>query len=396
MANETVVEASRTSRRAVVGSIAISIAFVMELTLVPLVLPAIQAEFGLSVTQLAWVFNSYGFAVAAGVLLGGLLGDMLGVRKVFAVGVFMFAAGALIVAFAGNYETVIAARVLQGFGGGVFSPLVPLLLTRAMPDRPGKILIIWGSVTGYAAALAPLVLSQTVDFAGWQSVFVLFAVVSLVALGISGRMREGPRKHSEHARPALSALLKAPNLWIVFVYIACTYGAITFYLFRLPLWLAAIDYEVTTIGFVLATIWLSFSVVGTSLRNRVDSDYVRWIMLLAPVLIAVSFPMAYLSAGLSGFLLSAFLLGAGFACGNAPSTQMVLRFAPEGLQAISASMDITFARIGGVLTVAFLAQQQLGTSVWIVFGISACAMICALIVGRRYTVHNPKSDAPHS
>ena len=75
---------------------------------------------------------------------------------------------------------------------------------------------------------------------------------------------------------------------------------------------------------------------------------------------------------------------------------MVLRFAPDGLQAISASMDITFARIGGVLTVAFLAQQQLGTSVWIVFGISACAMICALIVGRRYTVHNPKSDVPHS
>ena len=61
------------------------------------------------------------FAVAAGVLLGGLLGDTLGVRKVFAVGVFMFAAGALIVAFAGNYETVIAARVLQGFGGGACS-----------------------------------------------------------------------------------------------------------------------------------------------------------------------------------------------------------------------------------------------------------------------------------
>ncbi|MGA9251592.1 MAG: MFS transporter [Roseobacter sp.] len=382
MTDETVIEASRTSRRAVFGSIAISIAFVMELTLVPLVLPAIQAEFGLSVSQLAWVFNSYGFAVAAGVLFGGWFGDTIGVRKVFAVGVFMFALGALIVAFANNYEAVIAARVLQGFGGGVFSPLVPLLLTRAMPDRPGKILIIWGSVTGYAAALAPLVLSQTVDFAGWQSVFVLFAVVSLVALAISGRMRGGPQKRTERARPALSALLKAPNLWLAFFYIACTYGAITFYLFRLPLWLAAIDYEVTTIGFVLAMIWLSFSVVGTSLRNRVDGEHVRLIMLFAPVLIAVSFPIAYLSTGLAGFLLSACLLGAGFACGNAPSTQMVLRFAPKGLQAISASMDITFARIGGVLTVALLAQQPLDASIWIIFGISSCAIICALIVGR--------------
>jgi MFS family permease len=384
VADETVVRTTRTSRRAVVGSIAISIAFVMELTLVPLVLPAIQADFGLSVSQLANVFNSYGFAVALGVLLGGWFGDTIGVRKVFAVGVFMFAAGALVVAFANSYETVIVARMLQGFGGGIFSPLVPLLLTRAMPDRPGKILIIWGSITGYAAALAPLALSQTVDYAGWQTVFVLFAAISLVALAISGRMREGPRGEPIRQRPMLSALIRAPNLWIVFVYIACTYGIITFYMFRLPLWLAEIDYEVTTIGFVLAMIWLSFSVVGTSLRNRVDSDYVLLIMIVAPLLIALSFPMAYLSTGLAGFLLSAFLLGAGFACGNAPSTQMVLRFAPEGLQAISASMDITFARIGGVLTVAMLAQSKLSASIWFVFGISSCAILCGVVLGYRY------------
>lgn len=384
MADETLVKTTKSSRRAVVGSIAISIAFVMELTLVPLVLPAIQADFGLTVGQLALVFNCYGFAVAIGVLLGGWFGDTLGVRKVFTAGVFMFAAGALLVAFANNYQTVIAARMLQGFGGGVFSPLVPLLLTRAMPERPGKILIIWGSITGYAAALAPLILSQTVDFAGWQSVFVLFAVISLVALAISGKMREGPHSERGRPRPTLSALLQSPILWVVFVYIGCTYGAITFYLFRLPLWLSEIDYEVTAIGFVLAMIWLSFSVVGTSLRNRVDSDHVRLIMFCAPLLIATSFPMAYFADGLGGFLLSAFLLGAGFACGNSPSTQMVLRFAPQGLQAISASMDITFARIGGVLTVALLAQSQLGVSIWFVFGISTCAMICAVIVGRRH------------
>ncbi len=370
---------ANSSRRAIIGSIAISIAFVMELTLVPLVLPAIQSYYDLSLSQLAWVFNSYGFSVAVGVLLGGWFGDSIGVRKVFTAGVLMFATGALVVGFANSYEMVIAGRVLQGFGGGVFSPLVPLLLTRAVPERPGKILIIWGSVTGYAAAFAPLVLSQTVTFAGWQSVFVLFAVISMVALAISGRMRRGEPIGARSAVPKLSMLFTAPNLWIVFAYICCTYGAITFYLFRLPLWLADSGYQVTIIGFVLATIWMSFSIVGTSLRNLVDSARVRTIMLAAPLLIALGFPVAYFAAGLSGFLLSAVLIGAGFACGNAPSTQMVLRFAPDGLQAISASLDITFARLGGVLTVAFLAQAEFANLILFVFATSLVAMICALI-----------------
>ena len=378
--DETAAKASRTSLRAVIGSIAISIAFVMELTLVPLVLPAIQADFGLSVNQLAWVFNSYGFTVAVGVLLGGWLGDTIGVRKVFAVGVIMFAVGALIVAFANNYQTMIAARLLQGFGGGVFSPLIPLLLIRAMPDRPGKILIIWGSITGYAAALAPIALSQTVVYAGWQSIFVLFAVISLVALAINGKMQEGPSREKMRQRPTLSALFKEPILWIVFVYIACTYGAITFYLFKLPLLLAEINYGMSMTGYALAMIWVSFSAVSTSLRNRVDSEQVRVIMICAPLLIALSFQVAYFANGLTGFLLSAFLLGAGFAFSNSPSTQLVLRLAPKGLQAISASMDITFARIGGVLTVALLVQFEFGQSMWVVMCISVYAMLCAGVI----------------
>ena len=71
------------SRRAVIGPITASVAFVMELTLVPLLLPAIQLQFGLSVGQLAWVFNSYGIAVAVGVLLGGWCGDAFKTERVF-------------------------------------------------------------------------------------------------------------------------------------------------------------------------------------------------------------------------------------------------------------------------------------------------------------------------
>lgn len=351
----------------------------MELTLVPLILPAVQSSFGLSVGDLAWIFNSYGISVALGVVIGGWIGDAFGVRRLFGAGVVMFASGAAIVAAAGSFETLIAGRMLQGFGGGVFSPLVPLLLTRALPERPGKILMIWGSVTGYVAALAPVVVSQTIASTGWQSVFVLFVVLAGLALVLSIEKTPRPRAPRMWTSPDLRLLAKAPDLWCVFGYIFLTYGAITFYLFRLPLWMSGIGINLETSGIILAVIWLSFSVVGTLLRNWVDGSHLRSIVLAAPLLIAASFLVAYLSGGAGWLMLSAALTGAGFACSNAPSTQLVLKFAPKGLSVISASLDITFARLGGVATVALLAQSGFGYSVFVIFGLSLAASVCALI-----------------
>lgn len=381
-------QADNSSRRAIVGSIAVSIAFVMELTLVPMVLPSIQAHFDLSINELAWVFNAYGIAVAFGVLLGGWLGDVFGIRKVFASGVVLFAAGAAVVAIASSYEMVIFGRVLQGFGGGVFSPLVPLLLTRAYPHRPGKILIVWGSVTGYVAAFAPIVLSHSIADAGWQSAFVLFAIISVLALLVTGKMKAGARASIASALPNLRQLGAARDLWLVYGYIFFTYGAITFYLFRVPLWLAEIDYNLKSTGLILSMIWLSFSIGGTLLRNLVDGPRVRTIMLTAPLLIALSFPVAYFAGSILWFMVSAAVIGIGFACSNAPSTQMVLTCAPKNLQAISTSLDITFARLGGVMTVAFLAQSEFSSALPAILGMSLVAIVCVLFFKDQYKTLN--------
>ena len=371
------------SRRTIISSIAASIAFVMELTLVPLVLPAIQTFYDLTLSHVAWVFNSYGISVALGVIVGGLIGDAFNIKRVFATGVVMFALGAAIVAYAANFEMLIAGRVLQGFGGGIFSPLVPLLLTRTLPHRPGKILIIWGSLTGYVATFAPLALSQTITSTGWQSVFVLFAVLAGVALILSVKTEAGKFMPSAQKLPNLGLLFGTGDVWLVFGYIFCTYGAITFFLFRLPLWLADIDYSVNSIGLILATIWLSFSIVGTLLRNWVDSYHVRIIVLAAPFLIAASFLVVFFYHGIGWLTLSAALVGAGFACSNAPSTQLVLQFAPQSLSAICTSLDITFARLGGVAAVALLAQAGFAASVGSVVLLSFVALICALVFLRK-------------
>lgn len=360
----------------------------MELTLVPLLLPAIQQQFTLSIGQLAWVFNSYGIAVAIGVLVGGWLGDVFGTRTVFAFGVLFFAAGSAFVAAAASYESLIIGRILQGFGGGIFSPLVPILLTTASPERPGRVLIIWGSIAGYVAAFAPLVYSGILEAHSWNLAFMIFAAIALAALAVVQTADSGDRKvQNSGSPPNYLALLRSPGLLLLFVYVFCTYGSITYYLFRLPVWLANNDFEVFRVGLILSILWLSFSVASTLLRNWVDAPRIRFILFCAPVLIALGFVLAYENVNLVSLILSAMLLGSGLACSNAPSTQLVLRFAPQGMVGISASLDITFARLGGVATVALLADSMFGYTAAAIISLSAVALTCAWFVGRRISLH---------
>lgn len=362
-------------RRVIVGPIAANIAFVMELTLVPLLLPAIQLQFGLSIGELAWIFNSYGIAIAIGVLLGGWCGDAFNTRTVFSFGAAFFAAGSLLVAAADSFETLIIGRALQGFGGGIFSPLVPLLLTRASPLKPGRVLIVWGSIAGYVAAFAPLFYGSFIGEYGWNIAFVFIAIIAVIALVILiGSQATDDIAPCSGPTADYSELFRTRNLWVTFVYVFCTYGSITYYLFRLPVWLSNNEIKAASVGFALSIMWLTFSGFSTLLRNMVDRPHIRVIMLAAPLLIAAGFSLSYYDDNLLLLVLSSVLVGSGLACSNAPSTQLILRFAPKGMSAVSTSLDITFARLGGIATVAILAETEFA------FAASAICLSC-LVAG---------------
>lgn len=370
-------------RTAVIGPVAANIAFVMEITLVPLLLPEIQRQFDLSVGNLAWVFNAYGLAVAVGVLLGGLCGDLFNTRKIFGYGVVFFAAGSLVVAAAESFEVLIIGRALQGFGGGIFSPLVPLLLTRASPEKPGRMLIVWGSIAGYVAAFAPLFYGGFLGEHGWNLAFVLTAIIAFFAFVILNRTQTADELAPDSNRKAnYLTLFQARDLWVTFVYVFCTYGSITYYLFRLPVWLSSNEVTAASVGLVLSIVWLTFSGFSTLLRNMVDKPHVRMIMLAAPFLIAAGFPLSYFNENLFLLVLSSFLVGSGLACSNAPSTQLILRFAPKGMSAISTSLDITFARLGGIATVAILAETEFAYATPAIFLACMIAACCALVACR--------------
>ena len=344
--------------RIILGPIAAQVAFVFELTLVPLILPAMMVEFALTMGELAHVFTSYGIAVAVGVLLGGWLGDMFDARRIFIVGVVLFMMGSMATAAAETYFALIAGRVIQGLGGGVFAPLVPVLLTRASSERPGRVLIVWGSIAGYIAAFGPILFGAFPSGDGWRQAFILNALAALIALLVvasNGHHRTcSPPGHRQGRR----SLLRSPEIWLVYLYVFFTYGSITYYLFLVPNLLSENASGAAGIGVALTLLWLTFSGASTLLRNLVDESHLWTIMLAAPILIAMGLLAAYFNGNVVLRISSAMLVGAGLACSNAPSTLLILRFAPNDSRAFAASLDITFARLGGIAMVALLAGSQ--------------------------------------
>jgi predicted MFS family arabinose efflux permease len=371
-------------RIAIIGPIAAYIAFVLELTLVPLLLPAMQSRFGLSVGDLAWVFNAYGISVAVGVLFGGWWGDAFSTRKVFAFGVALFTTGSFVAAGAANLETLIAGRILQGVGGGLFSPLVPILLTRVSPKSPGRTLIVWGSVAGYIAAFAPLVYGTFLGDYSWRAAFILNGGVAAIALvSLYGTQDTDDPDLGHNVTRKYSSLLQARDLWITFAYVFFTYGAISYYMFRLPVWLSNNGVDAASVGLVLSIMWLTFSGASALLRNSVDRPRVRAILLAAPLLIAAALPCWFYNANPSFLVLSSAFIGLGLACSNAPSTQMILRFAPKGMSAAATSLDITCARLGAIATVAIFAEVQVAYAAPAIGFMCLLAALCALTVNKR-------------
>ena len=173
---------------ALVLASAASFMVVLDLLVVATALSTIQRDLGASIGALEWTVNAYTLAFAVLLMTAAAVGDRLGRRRVFAVGLGVFAAASAACALAPGVGALIAARAVQGAGAAMIMPLALALLNAAFPpQRRGWAMGIFGAVTALAAVVGPVLGGAITQGLAWQWIFWLNVPLALLAIPLALR-----------------------------------------------------------------------------------------------------------------------------------------------------------------------------------------------------------------
>jgi EmrB/QacA subfamily drug resistance transporter len=170
---------------------------VLDLLVVATALSTIRRDLGASIEQLEWTVNAYTLTFAVLLMTAAALGDRFGRRRLFAVGLGLFAAASAACALAPGVGWLIAARAVQGAGAALVMPLALALLNAAFPpERRGWAMGIFGGVTGLAALVGPVLGGAITQGIAWPWIFWVNVPIGVLAIPlVLVRVQEsyGPR-----------------------------------------------------------------------------------------------------------------------------------------------------------------------------------------------------------
>ena len=162
----------------------------VDMTIVTVATPDIMAELDASTNDVLWVTSAYLLAYAVPVLIMGRLGDRVGPKWVYLVGLAIFTASSLWCGLSGTIEMLILARVVQGIGAAMITPQTMAVITRIFPaERRGKAMALWGATAGVATLLVgPIMGGVLVDAGGWEWIFYINVPIGIVAFYLNWRL----------------------------------------------------------------------------------------------------------------------------------------------------------------------------------------------------------------
>ena len=172
---------------------------ILDTTVVTVALPTIQHQLRATVTELQWVVDGYTLVFASLLLSAGALGDRLGNKRVFLVGLVLFTGASAMCGLAPTMAVLQVARVVQGAGAALQVPASLALLNHTFsdPHERDRAIGLWGGIAGVAAAGGPIIGGLLVTTLTWRSVFFLNIPIGIVAFLLTLRFVPNVEGHRQ-------------------------------------------------------------------------------------------------------------------------------------------------------------------------------------------------------
>src|SRR5881227_3353429 len=191
----------------------------LDNTVVNVALPAIQRDLGISRSQLEWTVAAYALTFASLLLTGGKLGDLLGRRKIFLLGVAVFTASSLFCGLSSSAGELIAARAVQGVGAALMMPATLSIISATFAARErGMAIGIWAGVSAMALAIGPLLGGIITEHISWNWIFYVNVPIGVLGLITTVFVVPESRDTSHEQRLDLPGLLTSGIGLLALVY----------------------------------------------------------------------------------------------------------------------------------------------------------------------------------